>query len=98
MLTLLVLFVVLVPVMSAVGHMARASRSRADEEEQRWLEQSAATAARSSGARGLPRRDTDRAAAGELATSHLLAAIERYGGEDRPTVEHSRQREAALSG
>ena len=24
----------------------------------------------------------------ELETSHLLSAIERYGGEDRPTVEH----------
>ena len=24
----------------------------------------------------------------ELDASHLLAAIERYGGEDRPTVEH----------
>ena len=40
MLTLLVFFVVLVLVMSAVGRMARASRRRAHEEEQRRLEQS----------------------------------------------------------
>ena len=39
------------------------------------------------GARGLPRSDADRQLL-ELDTEHLLAAIERYGGEDRPTVEH----------
>ena len=40
MLTLLIFFVVLVLVMSAVGRMARASRRRAYEEEQRRLEES----------------------------------------------------------
>ena len=40
MLTLLIFFVVLVLVLSAVGRMARASRRRAYEEEQRRLEES----------------------------------------------------------
>ncbi len=40
------------------------------------------------GARGLPRSDTDRASSSSSTPSHLLAAVERYGGEDRPTVEH----------
>ena len=42
---------------------------------------------RQRGARGLPRGDGDGEQL-ELDTEHLLAAVERYGGQDRPTVEH----------